>query len=200
LTRHGETDWNKARRIQGRTDIPLNERGRRQAEALAFRLASVRFDAVYTSDIGRVLETTRIVAAAQGREIPVTALPELRECNYGEWEGLTRDEIAERYPGDWQAWVQNGGIGRPTGGEHYTDLIRRAGSLFDRIADEDKTILVSTHMGPVRGMICHALGLDPKNLSSFWLLNGSISRLDCLPGSKPLLMLLNDTCHLDGIA
>ena len=199
MTRHGETDWNKAKRIQGQTDIPLNERGRRQAEALAGRLKAVRFDAVYSSDIGRVLETTKIIVSAQDREVPVTALPALRECDYGQWEGLTRDEIAVCYPEDWRAWVQNGGIGRPTGGEDYAELMKRAGLLFDRIAGEEQTILISTHLGPVRGTVCHALGLNASSLSSFWVSNGSLSRLDCLPGTKPQLALLNDTCHLDGM-
>lgn len=90
LVRHGETDWNAEGRLQGHTDRPLNDYGRRQAQALAEQLAGARVDAIYTSDLARARETAEIVAARLG--LPVAVDPDLREKDWGTWEGLTSEE------------------------------------------------------------------------------------------------------------
>ena len=87
LVRHGETDWNLQRRVQGHSDTPLNDNGRAQALALADTLDDVELDAVYASDLARAFETARIVAERRG--LTVTSVPGLRERNFGTWEGLT---------------------------------------------------------------------------------------------------------------
>ena len=106
LARHGETDWNVERRVQGHSDTPLNDTGRAQARALAEELAGEPIDAVYSSDLVRAHETARIVAAQRGLE--VTAIRDLRERNFGTWEGLTDEEIYVRHPQardrSWQEW------------------------------------------------------------------------------------------------
>jgi broad specificity phosphatase PhoE len=185
-------------RIQGQTDIPLHERGRKQAEALAARLAFVPLERIYTSDLGRALETTGIIAARQPRAVPVLPTPDLRECNYGLWEGLTRKEIAERFAEDWQAWLRGGRIGSPTGGEDFISLGKRAGRVFDAAAREGKTVLISAHRGPLRAILCHALGLEQTFRSRFFVTNCSLSALECHPEHRPRLVLLNDTSHLQG--
>jgi probable phosphoglycerate mutase len=90
LVRHGETDWNAEGRLQGHTDRPLNDYGRRQARELAERLAGEQVDAVYASDLVRARETAEIVAGRLG--LPVGVDPDLREKDWGTWEGLTGDE------------------------------------------------------------------------------------------------------------
>jgi 2,3-bisphosphoglycerate-dependent phosphoglycerate mutase len=90
LVRHGETDWNAEGKLQGHTDRPLNDYGRRQAQALADRLAGESIDAVYASDLSRARETAEILGAKLG--LPVLVDPDLREKNWGNWEGLTADE------------------------------------------------------------------------------------------------------------
>jgi 2,3-bisphosphoglycerate-dependent phosphoglycerate mutase len=90
LVRHGETDWNAEGRLQGHTDRPLNDYGRRQATELAERLAGETIDAIYTSDLSRARETAEIVAARLG--LPVLVDAGLREKDWGTWEGLTGDE------------------------------------------------------------------------------------------------------------
>jgi broad specificity phosphatase PhoE len=90
LVRHGETDWNAEGKLQGHTDRPLNDYGRRQAQALADRLAGESIDAVYASDLSRARETAEILGAKLG--LPVLVDPDLREKNWGNWEGLTPDE------------------------------------------------------------------------------------------------------------
>lgn len=96
LIRHGETDWNAEKRIQGHTDIPLNATGRAQALAMAYNAAHQRFAAIYSSDLLRAFETAQALAAREDE--PVLPLPQLRERHYGIFQGLTAAEAAERYP------------------------------------------------------------------------------------------------------
>ena len=90
LVRHGETDWNAEGRLQGHTDRPLNEHGRRQAKELAETLAGEGADAIYASDLSRAKETAEIVGERLGLTVVID--PDLREKNWGNWEGLTGDE------------------------------------------------------------------------------------------------------------
>jgi broad specificity phosphatase PhoE len=199
LVRHGETEWNQDGKIQGKTDIPLNARGRRQAEALARCLADVPLELIYTSDLSRARITAETIAARRPREIPVVAMPELRECDYGLWEGLTRPEAAGRFPDDWSDWIKRGGAGRPTGGEDVLSLAGRTGRVFEQAVGEGKTVLISAHRGSLRAILCHALGLDQTFRDRFFFANCSISALECRPEHGPNLLFLNDTCHLDGV-
>jgi broad specificity phosphatase PhoE len=163
---------------------------------LAVRLASVPLERIYTSDLERARETTGIIAARQPQTVPILPAPDLRECNYGLWEGLIREEIAERFAEDWEAWIRGGRIGSPTGGEDFISLGKRAGRIFDAAAKEEKTVLISAHRGPIRAILCHALGLEPTFRSRFFVTNCSLSALECHPGHRPRLVLLNDTSHL----
>jgi broad specificity phosphatase PhoE len=199
LVRHGETDWNQDGRIQGQTDIPLNDRGRRQAEALAERLANVSLDLIYTSDLSRARETSTIIAAKQPHQVPMVPTQELRECNYGLWEGLTCDEVSRRFEEDWENWIRGGRIGYPTGGEDFLSLFRRAGRVFDAAAQEEKEILISAHGGPIQAILCHALGIGQSFRSRFVVTNCSFSALECRPGHLPRIIFLNDTYHLNGL-
>ena len=96
IIRHGETEWNVEKRIQGHTDIPLNATGRAQALAMAFNAAHHRFNAIYSSDLARALETARVLA--QREDLEVQCLPQLRERHFGLFQGLTAAQGAERYP------------------------------------------------------------------------------------------------------
>jgi len=96
IIRHGETAWNVEKRIQGHTDIPLNATGRAQALAMAFNAAHHRFNAIYSSDLARALETARVLA--QREDLEVQCLPQLRERHFGLFQGLTAAQGAERYP------------------------------------------------------------------------------------------------------
>ncbi len=98
LVRHGETDWNRTHRIQGSTDIPLNQTGRDQASRAAGLLARREWDGLYSSPLSRALETATIIGDGLGLGEPVQ-LPELVERNYGEAEGLTDRQVMRRYPG-----------------------------------------------------------------------------------------------------
>jgi probable phosphoglycerate mutase len=96
FVRHGETDWNVEKRIQGHTDIPLNALGRAQALAMAFNAAHVNFSALYSSDLTRAVDTAK--ALAQREALEIRLLPQLRERNYGIFQGITAAEGAQRHP------------------------------------------------------------------------------------------------------
>jgi broad specificity phosphatase PhoE len=145
LARHGETDWNRDRRVQGHSDQPLNETGRAQSHALADELEDLPVDAVYSSDLARALETARIVADRLG--LPVTPLHDLREKNFGTWEGLTDEEVFRRFPE-----ARSGHWGD---GETPDELSERVLRALRRIAAEhpDGHVLVVAHGGPLRALL-----------------------------------------------
>jgi broad specificity phosphatase PhoE len=161
LARHGETDWNRARRWQGHADRPLTDRGRAQATALAERLADIELDAVYSSDLRRARETAEAVARAQG--LDVVELPELREVDVGSWEGLTRDEAEVRFPDGFRRW-RAGGTGWDDG-ETYAAMSTRVLAAADRIANEHEggRILIVSHGGPIRAIHGAALEMDVED-------------------------------------
>jgi broad specificity phosphatase PhoE len=143
LVRHGETDWNAEGRLQGHADRPLNEYGRRQARALADRLAGDGIAAVYASDLSRAHETAEIIGERLG--FPVVTDPDLRERNWGNWEGLTgaeRDRVEH--------------VGEPR--EEHTERVLRA---VHRIAEAhpDERVVVVTHGGSLRRVQVAAVGM-----------------------------------------
>jgi broad specificity phosphatase PhoE len=159
LARHGETDWNRELRWQGHSNPPLNERGRRQARALADALEGTSLAAVYSSDLRRASETAEIVALRLG--LPVSVDPALREIDVGSWEGLTLAEIEARFPEAVDRWERRGAHGWD-GGETHDQMAARVHDAVHSIAagHEGEEILVVTHGGPIRALKALAAGLD----------------------------------------
>ena len=134
LVRHGETDWNAEGKLQGHTDRPLNDYGRRQAQALADRLVDEDIDALYASDLSRARETAEILGETLGLAVDVD--PDLREKNWGSWEGLTSEErLHVAYEGE-------------TSEEHRERTLR----AVERIAGRHPSgrVVVVTHGGSLR--------------------------------------------------
>jgi broad specificity phosphatase PhoE len=156
LARHGETDWNRQGRFQGHADPPLNETGRAQAAELAAELEGVGLAAVYSSPLGRALETAQLVAAEHGLE-PV-AVDALREVDVGSWEGLTRAEVEARFPEQLARWLDYDQGWED--GESYEEMGRRvvAALLELAAAHEGERILAVTHGGPIRAAFAFAGG------------------------------------------
>ena len=148
LVRHGETEWNAIGRLQGHSDIPLNDTGRAQAKGIAVRLASHGITRVWTSDLCRARETGTIIAAHLGLGEPDVEA-DLRERRFGIFEGLTRDEIAARYPVEWRAWQER--TAEPEGGEPRESSIARLAAALERLhAQTADTALVISHGGIMR--------------------------------------------------
>jgi probable phosphoglycerate mutase len=155
LTRHGETAWNALGKLQGHTDIELNEAGRGQARALAAELCDAGITAVWTSDLARARQTGEIVAAALGLRAP-TVEPELRERRFGVFEGLTRAECAAQHPDAWRAWTAQ--TTAPPGGEERELATARLTRALTRIAEGGGTTLVISHGGVMRLWLMEVLG------------------------------------------
>lgn len=184
LVRHGQTDWNLARRIQGSTDIPLNATGREDARAAARALARDRHDAVYASPLLRAQETARIIADELGLGTPALTRG-LREREFGEAEGMSVPDYLERY-GDWQAEVP--------GAETLHTVRDRALDSIDRIAraarrrssPRTESIVVVSHGGVIRALLLHVSGGTlPRDGES--LRNGSVHRFVAERGELRLL-------------
>jgi probable phosphoglycerate mutase len=163
LVRHGQSEWNASGRWQGQADPPLSELGEDQAVSAARALGIV--DAIYASDLVRAHHTAELVAAQLGADVAVE--PRLRERKAGEWEGRTRAEIDEGWPG----YLETGR--RPAGYEPDDSVLDRVLAVLDAIAaTHDGDVLVVTHGGVVRVVERHlggdAEGLIP-NLGGRWL-------------------------------
>lgn len=158
IARHGQSDWNAAKRWQGHADRPLTEKGREQAHALAARLAHIELHAVYASDLRRALDTATVVAESQALEVQVE--PDLREVDVGSWSGLTRAEAEERFPEGFARW--KAGFPGWEDGESYEAMTDRVIRTVKAIAERhlDERVLVVSHGGPIRAIHADALGLD----------------------------------------
>lgn len=184
LVRHGQTDWNLDRRIQGATDIPLNETGRADARAAAAALSGSTHHAIYASPLVRAHETAVIIADALGLDAPIAA-PDMRERTFGDGEGLLVAEYLSRYEG-WGA--------TPDGAESMAEVRERALSALDAIVRESRrrsapaaeSVIVVTHGGVIRSLLDHASGgtLPPRDQP---LRNGSVHRFEASPEVLRLL-------------
>ncbi len=195
LVRHGQTDWNVQARYQGQTDIPLNDAGRQQAAAVAQRLADEDIDAIYASDLCRAWETATAIATA--REQTMLAEPRLREMDFGRWQGLTHAEIHKRQARELDRWHTEPLYFAPPGGETLAQLGDRIQSALDNAhcTHQDETVLWVSHGGPLRVLLCLALGLDLKANWKFRVQVASVSELHVFE-EESVLALLNDTHHL----
>ncbi len=198
LARHGETEWNRAGRIQGHSDSLLSGVGIAQAARLAVRLSQLPIRAIYASDLSRAGDTAVPVADALG--LPVLPLPDLREKGFGAWEGLTLDEVRAADPEGWQRYFGDGEFDAPVpGGETWTQVQARMAEALRRVLRDhpgaDDTVLLVGHGGSLRTLITDALNAPLSAIRHFTLSNASLSRLDFRAGWETRVTLLNDTSH-----
>ncbi|MEU6211927.1 histidine phosphatase family protein [Streptomyces sp. NPDC089922] len=166
LWRHGQTSWNLERRFQGSTDIELTETGLAQARRSARLLASLKPDAIVASDLKRAAATAAELAAVTG--LPVTHDAALRETYAGEWQGLTHEEIVEKYGEQYAAWKRGEPV-RRGGGELETEVADRAAPVvLDHTGRLPRggTLVVVSHGGTIRTTIGRLLGLEARSWES----------------------------------
>ncbi|HHU32284.1 MAG: histidine phosphatase family protein [Zhaonellaceae bacterium] len=195
LVRHGQTIWNESGKYQGHTDIPLSVIGIEQTYKVQKRLAKEVINVFYASDLQRAYETGRIIAEPHQKEVLVEK--ELREINFGEWEGLAYNEIMEKYRDIATKFYQDPTLVCIPGGESCRELIERCGSILLKIVEKhpDECVLIASHGGTIRAMIIAAMGWD---MSCFWRLrldNTAICRLEYYDNNA-ILKSYNDTAHL----
>ena len=164
LARHGETKWNVEEVFRGRTDIELNQTGIKQAELLAEYLSKRKIGAVYSSPLKRAVKTAEVTAGYHGIEIKVA--PGLIDFDCGDWHGLLRQEVQDKYKGLYDLWVSHPDKVKIPGGESLNDVRERATSVLDDvIAKHEGTVVLVAHRVVNKVLICALLGLDN---SHFW--------------------------------
>jgi len=199
LLRHAETDWNRERRFQGWRDSPLSAVGREQAESAARLLATTAVAAVWSSPLGRARETAAIIAAPHG--LPVREAEAFREMGFGDWEGLTRDEVQARFPGPLRAWAETPHEAGWPGAERLAAVRARAlaGLAELRTAHGEQTVCLVSHGITSRVLILDALGLGLDRLWSIQLSSTGISELE-FRDDWTALHRMNSLIHLAGAA
>jgi len=195
LVRHGETDWNAAKRFQGQADIPLNRTGQRQAAAVARVLQRDTVQAIIASDLLRAQETARVIAVPL--QLTVDLDSRWREMAFGDWEGLPYDVLQHRHPKRLAAWYDDPLQVAPPNGETLTHVANRVRAAWHdlRARYANQTALLVAHGGPLRILLCLALGLPPEAHWHFAVDPAALSEL-LVYGQDTTLIRLNDTAHM----
>jgi broad specificity phosphatase PhoE len=196
LIRHAETTWNAERRMQGRQDAPLSERGRRQVERLAEAMRRVPLAAVYASSLGRARRTAQPIADAHG--LLVYPVDDLREIDQGAWEDRVLEEIEARDGDLLRAWWEAPESVRLPGGESLHEVQARSVAAVRAIAGRHvgRPVAVVAHGGVNKTILLSVLGAP---LASYWRLrqhNACINLIE-FDGAQPRVVTLNETAHLD---
>jgi ribonuclease H / adenosylcobalamin/alpha-ribazole phosphatase len=196
LLRHGDTRLSPEHRFSGLSDEPLSAAGTRQVKAAAQRLASgARIDAIVSSPLPRAAATAEIVAD----ELALTAATDddLRETDFGEWEGFTLTEVQSRWPDAVVAW-QHDPEKAPPGGESFAETAGRVNRACERILREHsgQTVLVVSHITPIKIMLCRALGAPLLALYRFYLGSACINEIQWHGNQFAAVRRVNDTSHL----
>lgn len=198
IVRHGETAWNVDARIQGHLDIPLNDKGRWQAENLAISLAKETIDAIYSSDLSRALDTAKAMARLQGREVKVE--PMLRERHFGIFQGRQFKDIEKEMPEQALRWRQRDPDFSPQGGESIRQFYTRCVETAVRLSASHpgQTIALVAHGGVLDCLYRAALKIGMRAPRSWEIKNASINRL-LYSNQGFTLMGWGDTSHLDHV-
>ncbi|UKY49916.1 bifunctional RNase H/acid phosphatase [Streptomyces inhibens] len=199
LLRHGETALTPEKRFSGSggSDPELSAAGRRQAEATAAALAARgTIQAVVSSPLRRCRETAETVAARLGLEVRIEE--GLRETDFGAWEGLTFAEVRERFPDDLDAWLGSAKVAPTGGGESFALVARRVAVARDKLIARyaGRTVLLVTHVTPIKTLVRLALGAPPESLFKMELSAASLSAVAYYADGNASVRLLNDTGHL----
>jgi broad specificity phosphatase PhoE len=194
LIRHGEVEANVDFRYLGRRDDPLTARGTAQAAALARMVAESPPSRILSSPLVRATTTAEAIAAHCGVEVE----PEERlvEMSFGRWEGMSRAEVLESDPVNLAAWEADPEHVAPPEGESLGDVAARVTGLVDslRAAPPDGAVALVSHVGPLKVLLCAALGLPMSGMRRLFLDPATVSVVDW--GARPVVRLFNSHCHL----
>ena len=193
--RHGETNSNKNKFIQGHLDIPLNQNGLKQAELAGKKLQKIHFDAIYSSDLSRSVKTAEYVA--NGKEI--IHLAELREWYLGDWQGKSFAEIEKLYPDELQLYRECSPDFTPKSGESKKEFRKRISDTMKKLAEKhpDGTILCVSHGGFIRTALLNVMNMERFHTRP----RTDNTAISCFKtsdnGKSWQLIFWNDTCHLE---
>lgn len=192
LVRHGQTDLNRQRRYQGRSDSPLTDYGQQQVTALTYRLRRIPFEVALVSPTGRTRATARALLAERPSVKAINA-PDWAETNHGQWEGLTYHEVMQRFPAEAQARFAGRADGKPTGGESLAEVAARVGTAWNNLLRTypGGRVLVVTHATLIQLVLCATAGM-PITEHWRWRIDlGSVTCLDIYP-SGAIIRMVNE--------
>lgn len=195
LIRHGQTHWNSEGRVQGRTDVELNDRGEAQAQAAAEWLSMRRIDAVYASPLKRAYNTAEAIAKKHGLE--PKKLDGLIEIDFGLWEGKTSTELAREFPEFWNDWSWHLDEGKSTmmkAESAYAILERAENAMRIAIGENasDSTIAIVSHTMPIKLLVANSAGIPLENLRWVKVDNCGICEIEIMKDGKRRLITWNE--------
>ncbi|MDD3840669.1 MAG: alpha-ribazole phosphatase [Clostridia bacterium] len=196
LVRHGETYANRSNTYSGWNDVGLNDNGERQAVNIAQKLASEKIDCVYSSTLRRALETAGHICRAH--DIMLHTTDNLKELNFGRWEGMHWGEVEKKYTREFKQWCTDWINYKIPGGESAVEFYRRCVSEIDRIIEAHKRqkVVVVTHHGCIRNILAHLIGNGLSDSWRFKVANGSISRIEIVDDYAVLTQLNDCSAYL----
>ena len=197
LVRHGETEWNRVRRFQGRSNLPLNKEGIKQVKALALALKNKPLTAIYTSPLIRALETARLIKVFHP-SIPIFEEKGLIEIDLGEFDGMKAQDWAEQYPDFRKAWNENPASVKMPGGESLKEVQVRAKHTLERIIriyPPDTTLLISSHNFVNLTILCDLLEIPLRRFRELRQDNAAFNVIR-KKGDRLYAELVNERSHL----
>ena len=196
IIRHGETEWNKTGRFQGHSDVPLSAEGRAQAAALGKNLVVDHVDAIYASDLTRAMETAAPLAQRFGLE--VISDPQLRELNFGAWEGRNFNDVNAENPNAMKNFYTDPEQADIPESEPFPEFQRRiAGRVREIVAQErGKRIVIVSHGASIRILLADLLSMPIRSIWHLSQLNTAVNKIRFEDDGFAVVTLMNDTSHL----
>jgi phosphoserine phosphatase len=198
LVRHGQTAWNKEEIFRGRTDVPLDETGLKQAELAGQYFREMEIHGIYSSPLSRAWETAQKIA--QFHKIKVEPLPGIIDMSFGNWEGHAHQEIQQIDKETYRRWRDEPHLARLPGGESLDDIRTRAMAALEEVIRNHpgKTLILVSHRVVCKVLICAILGLDN---SHFWQITQDTTAINLIQykEGRYILSLMNETCHLKAL-
>ncbi len=196
IIRHGETEWNKTGRFQGHSDVPLSAEGRTQAETLGKNLIVDHVDAIYASDLTRAMETAAPLAARFG--LPVISDPQLRELNFGAWEGRNFNDVNAENPNAMKNFYTDPEQADIPESEPFPEFQRRvAGRVREIVAHErGKRVVIVSHGASIRILLADLLSMPIRSIWHLSQLNTAVNKIRFEDDGFAVVTLMNDTSHL----
>lgn len=198
LVRHGQTAWNKEEIFRGRTDVPLDETGRKQAELAGTYFKDVEIHQIHSSPLARARETAEAIARLH--HLKVQSLEALIDMSFGKWEGRAHQEIRQIDAETYRQWAESPHLARLPGGESLDDVRARSMATLEELiwSHPGKSLVLVSHRVICKVLICAILGLDN---SHFWQITQDTTAINLIQhrNGKYILSLMNETCHLKAL-
>ena len=195
LVRHGQTAWNREEIFRGRTDVPLDQTGLKQAELVGQYFKGIEIHGIFSSSLSRAWQTAEKVAECHN--LKVQPLQGILDMSFGNWEGRPHQEIRKSDTETYRQWVETPHQVRLPGGESLDDVRVRAMAAMEEVirTHARKTLILVTHRVVNKVLICGILGLDN---SHFWQIAQDTTAINLIQhrDGKYILSLMNETCHL----